>query len=115
MVPVPDQQEALQTEAVVMAPDQREVQVTAVVLVVMVLAMELLPELTELTGEQLTVPDQREVQVELTGEQLTVLALDQREALQTEAVVMAQVLAQGQHQKTQFSPAAKFCSIAACQ
>jgi hypothetical protein len=72
-------------EAVVVALDQLEVQVTAVVLVV--LAMDLLPDLTELMGEQLTVPDQDQPEALQMAVALTV-----PEALATELAQMVETV-----------------------
>jgi hypothetical protein len=79
----------LMTEAVVMALDQLEVQVTAVVLV---LAMDLLPELTELTGEQLTVPDQDQLEALQMAVALTVLEARAVVQLVVQLAVQAQAV-----------------------
>jgi hypothetical protein len=99
------------TEAVVMALDQLEVQVTAVVLV---LAMDLLPELTELTGEQLTVPDQDQLEALQMAVALTVLEaravvqLVVQLAVQAQAVEAAVALAETRVAAEQSHPLAQW-------
>jgi hypothetical protein len=96
------------TEAVVMALDQLEVQVTAVVLV---LAMDLLPELT---GEQLTVPDQDQLEALQMAVALTVLEaravvqLVVQLAVQAQAVEAAVALAETRVAAEQSHPLAQW-------